>query len=91
MIYVCIYPQTRFLLEETLPDDETEFVRACDIKHLVTYLRDQRMGMVQTEEQYLFCYAATIDYVRPAALHLYLHVLRCIGRKGLGVDDEVAA
>ncbi|XP_067950763.1 tyrosine-protein phosphatase non-receptor type 13-like [Watersipora subatra] len=32
-----------------------------DINEIVTYLRKQRPGMIQTKDQYLFCYTATLQ------------------------------
>ena len=39
-------------------------VKAVDLKRVVTNLRKQRAGMVQTEEQYIFCYHALLEELK---------------------------
>eukprot|EP00891_Asterochloris_glomerata_P006783 jgi/Astpho2/6783/e_gw1.00103.33.1_t len=39
-------------------------VKAVDLKRVVANLRKQRAGMVQTEEQYIFCYHALLEELK---------------------------
>lgn len=43
-------------------EDDDSIKKAVDIKFLVSELREQRAGMVQTEEQYVFCHKALLHY-----------------------------
>ncbi|KAH0624395.1 hypothetical protein JD844_031803 [Phrynosoma platyrhinos] len=35
-----------------------------DIKQIVTHLRHQRFGMIQTKEQYMFCYEIALETLK---------------------------
>ncbi len=39
-------------------------MQAVDLLALVGQMREQRMGMVQTREQYVFCHTALLRFVR---------------------------
>jgi tyrosine-protein phosphatase non-receptor type 9 len=58
---------TKKLEEEGVADDEDSIKKAVDIKLLVAELREQRAGMVQTEEQYVFCHKALLHYCQHMA------------------------
>lgn len=47
--------------------DEAAGAAAVDLAALVAHLRRQRLGMVQTWEQYLFCHTALLAFVRQLA------------------------
>lgn len=42
----------------------TPLSQAVDLASLVALLRQQRMGMVQTRDQYVFCHTALLAFVR---------------------------
>ena len=39
-------------------------LQAVDCAALVAHMRSQRMGMVQTRDQYVFCHTALLHFVR---------------------------
>jgi protein tyrosine phosphatase len=39
-------------------------MQAVDLAALVGQMREQRMGMVQTRDQYVFCHTALLRFVR---------------------------
>jgi protein tyrosine phosphatase len=59
-------PQTinRHLLVDSLLVEDDHIERMLDVPALVAYLRRQRPGMVQTEDQYAFIYRALLDEIR---------------------------
>lgn len=59
----------------TTPSILTDAARACiqealDVKRIVYILRQQRCGMVQTQQQYEFCYKALLLAVETAIMHV---------------------
>lgn len=54
-------------LQQLDAKDSTAAERAVDVKRVVTNLRKQRVGMVQTPGQYLFCHQVTPSAARRPA------------------------